>query len=214
MYSWTRGLLLLCLHKSLDAAECRSRRGDADIEQLSRLVSFVVKLCLKSSLEIRELQAYVVPKENELVQATVDATKAYADSVAEANKIAAERERQSKLELVGTAHGHRWASVVRMAGASNSAISTPERVTEIIYVSKSKKAYDKRQTKMHIAAAESANHILALVGEVLMLIGTKSFYLKCLMSELATKCRKKYDVDACSGSLYRTVSSLEFLVVL
>ena len=48
----------------------------------------------------------MVPKENDLVQATVDATKANADSVAEANKISAERERQSKLELVGAAHAH------------------------------------------------------------------------------------------------------------
>ena len=127
------------------------QKGDADIEQLSRHVKLVAKLSLKNSLEIRQLQAatlltFVVPKENELVQATVDATKANADSVAEANKISAERERQSKLELVGAAHAHHWAAVVRTAGASNSlteeeraqvaahisAISTPEQVTEII----------------------------------------------------------------------------------
>ena len=155
-------------------------------------MKLVAKLSLKNSLEIRELQAatlvtYVVPKENELVQATVDATEAYADSVAEASKTSAERERQSKLELVGAAHAHHWAAVVRTAGASNSlteeeraqvaahvsAISTPERVTEIIYVSKSKKAYDKRQIKMHFAVAESANHILALVAKVHMSIGAK-----------------------------------------
>ena len=84
-----------------------------------------------------------------MVQATVDATKAYADSVAEANKITAERERQSKLQLVGAAPAHHWAAVVRMAGASNSlteeeraqvaahisAMSTPEQITEIIYPS-------------------------------------------------------------------------------
>ena len=170
---------------------CRSV-GDADIDQLSRHVRVVAKLCLKNSLEIRELQAatlatYVVPKENELVQATVDATKAYADSVAEANKITAERERQSKLGQVGAAHAHHWAAVVRVAAASNSlteeeraqvaahisALSTPEQVTEIIYVSKSKKAYDKRQIKMHFAVAESANHILALIGKVLMPTGAK-----------------------------------------
>ena len=155
-------------------------------------MKLVAKLSLKNSLEIRELQAatlvtYVVPKENDLVQATVDATKAHADSVAEANKISAERERQSKLELVGAAHAHHWAAVVRMAGASNSrteeeraqvaahisAISTPEQVTEIINVSKSKIAYEKRQIKMHFAVAESATHIQALVGKVLMSIGAR-----------------------------------------
>ena len=108
----------------------------------------------------------------------MDATKVCADSVAEADKITAERERQSKLELVGAAHAHQWAVVVPMAGASNSpteeeraqeaahisAFSTPEQVTEIIYVSTSKKAHDKRQIKMHFAVADSANHILALVG--------------------------------------------------
>ena len=73
------------------------QKGDADTAKLLRLVRVVAKLCLKNRLEIREPQAatpvtYVVPKENELVHATVDATKAYADSVAEANKITAERE--------------------------------------------------------------------------------------------------------------------------
>ena len=94
------------------------QKGGLDNE----LWKIVSKLCLKNSLEIRELQAatlvtYLVPKENELVQATMDATKAHADSVEEANKISNERERQSKLELVGAVHAHRWAAVVRMAGA-------------------------------------------------------------------------------------------------
>ena len=66
---------------------------------------------------------------------------------------------------------HHWAAVVRMADASNSlteeeraqvvahisAISTPEKVTEIFFVSKSKKSDDKRQIKMHFAVAKSAN---------------------------------------------------------
>ena len=143
VHSRTRGLLVLRPHKSLDVAERRRRRG------------IVAKLYLESSLEIRELQAatfvtYLVPKENELVQATMDAMKAYADSVEEANKISNERERQSKLQLVGAAHAHHWAAVVRMAGASISpkeeqraqmvahisTISTPAQVTEIIHVSK------------------------------------------------------------------------------
>ena len=143
------------------------QNGDVDIDQVSRLGRVVAKPCLKNSLEIRELQAvtlvtYLVPKKNDMVQATVDATKAYADSVAEANKITAERERQSRLEQVGAAHAHHWAVDVRVAAASTSlteeeraqvvahisAIPTPEQVTEIIYVSKSKKAYDKRRIKM------------------------------------------------------------------
>ena len=46
------------------------QKADADTEQLSRLVRVVAKLCLKNSLEIRELQAatlvtYVVPKPKE-----------------------------------------------------------------------------------------------------------------------------------------------------
>ena len=73
-------------------------------------------------------------------------------------------------------------------------------------MSKSKKAYEKRKIKMHFAVAESANHILALIGKVLMSIGNhhvpdsivkfKSFYPKCLTSEPATECWRKYDVAA------------------
>ena len=40
-------------------------------------------------------------------------------------------------------------------------------------MSKSTKAHDKRQIKMHFVVAESANCILALVGKVLVSIGAK-----------------------------------------
>ena len=89
-------------------------------------------------------------------------------------------------------------------------ISTPEQVTEIICVSKSKKAYDKRQINIHFAVAETANH----KGKCSCRSAPRgrkdnhhvpdsnvkfmSFYLTCLMSELATECWKKYDVPLVS----------------
>ena len=98
------------------------------------------------------------------------------------------RERHTKLEQLGAAHAHHWAALVRVAATSTSlneeeraqaiahgsTISKRELVTELIYVSTAKKAYDKkRNIKMHFAVAESADPNLFFIGKVLMSVGAK-----------------------------------------
>ena len=89
--------------------EGNSPAGDVD-----RMLELVAKLCLKNSLEIREMQAavlrtYVLPRDCGLAVAATDAAKNHVE------QIKAVKGDQRAVDALGPVHVHVWAALVSAA---------------------------------------------------------------------------------------------------
>ena len=154
-------------------------------KELAKAVHLIARLCLKNSLEVRELQAaccvtFIAPKASPYVQAMLGATKQYADK--------AKASQMGKCEHPpGEPHVHAWAALLRVALEDTAlsaedcaaveqhrAMSTdPIIMSGVVYVAKLRKAFDKNTMKMFFSVHRDAEPALAALTKGVLHNGGK-----------------------------------------
>jgi hypothetical protein len=91
----------------------KARRAEEKTEA-AKMMEVMAKLCLKNSLEIREMQAavlrtYLVPQDEVFATAGLDVAKAHME------KAKAAEGNSRKIEEMGLVHAHVWAAIVKVA---------------------------------------------------------------------------------------------------
>ena len=168
------------------AAKPTAKRVAVGTEKdMAKAVHLIARLCLKNSLEVRELQAacfvtFILPKSCPYVQAVLNATKQYADKAKSAQA--------GKCEPPpGEPHVHAWAALLRVAlddEALNAddrqaieqhrAVSTdPLIMSGVVYVCKVRKAFDRDSMKMFFSVHRDAEPSLAALTKGVIHAGGK-----------------------------------------
>ena len=166
----------------------KARRAEEKTEA-AKMMEVMAKLCLKNSLEIREMQAavlrtYLVPRDEVFATAGLDAAKAHME------KAKAAEGNSRKMEEMGPVHVHVWAAIVKVAvdyvakeddktvlqqhfETITKAGSTAAEVAFHVHVARFKKAWDKKTMKLHLATHASLEPVLDSLDKALLATGGK-----------------------------------------
>lgn len=177
------------VHDGQPAVKLAKRESADDKPDTKTMLDVMAKLCLKNSLEIREMQAavlrtYLVPREEAFATAGLDAARAHMEKVKDAKGNA------KKLDDLGPVHAHVWAAVVKEAVSHpiaeedkkvlqkhfeeiTAAGSTAADVASQVHVARFKKAWDKKTMKLHLAAQQSLEPVLDALEKALVATGGK-----------------------------------------
>lgn len=162
--------------------------GGAD-DNHNKILAVLIKLCLKNSLDIREMQSavldtYMISKDNDVIAAGQTAARDYQD------RMSALKGNEKGLQDLGPVHVHIWAAMV--SAAAKCSISEPDQQALLahfqeitaddadanqvackILVAKIKKAYDKNYVKVHFAISPDMKNVYASFCKALVSLGAK-----------------------------------------
>ena len=177
------------VHDGQPAVKLAKHASADDQPDTKTMLDVMAKLCLKNSLEIREMQAavlrtYLVPRDEAFATAGLDAARAHMEKVKDAKGNA------KKLDELGPVHAHVWAAVVKEAVSHpiaeedkkvlqkhfeeiTAAGSTAADVASQVHVARFKKAWDKKTMKLHLAAQQSLEPVLDALEKALVATGGK-----------------------------------------
>ena len=153
------------------AAKMRALSPSEDAETLRKAVLLVSKMTLRQELEIRELQSavfktYILREPNPIITSV----KAEVGNYLEKSKMA----RSSGGSLPeGEIHAYAWAALTEVAAqqlnldetckaaitAHRAAMTSPDKIADIVYITKMKKAFNKGEYKLFLAV-NPAHHVL------------------------------------------------------
>ena len=113
-------------HQGLDtpgaAQECRSPHGFASQKRAAS------DDCAVPGKKAAILVTYIVPKDSDLVHAATDATKSHADAIKDLQKHTNDNDNNSKSYLLGAAHAHHQAALMKGSAVSQDVSETERQV--------------------------------------------------------------------------------------
>ena len=154
-----------------------------------KMLEMLAKLCLKNSLEIRELQSailctFIVPRDSAIAVAGSDAAKNHVE------RMKAVQGNERKIDALGPIHVHVWASIVNAAVGSAATKedadilkehfdsitkpgSDPNSIALHVHVARFRKAWDKGTVKLHLACRSDWCTVFESLERALVASGAK-----------------------------------------
>ncbi|CAE7945286.1 unnamed protein product [Symbiodinium sp. KB8] len=154
-----------------------------------KMLEMLAKLCLKNSLEIRELQSailctFIVPRDSAIAVAGSDAAKNHVE------RMKAVQGNERKIDALGPIHVHVWASIVNAAVGSAATKedadilkehfdsitkpgSDPNSIALHVHVARFSKAWDKGTVKLHLACRSDWCTVFESLERALVASGAK-----------------------------------------
>ena len=167
------------LTRSGDEPEAKRRAVSPheDTKLLKQAVTLVSKMTLRQELEIRELQAavfrcFLLKEPNPLILAVKTAVSSFLEQAKQARNAGG-----GSKGPAGEVHAHAWAAVTEVAASQPSldsltknvisthqaAMTHPDMIASIIYLTKLKKAFNKGEYKLYLAVHPSHQDLLKAV---------------------------------------------------